>query len=444
LSKIYVQNKTKKMTNTPTILDNKQMSTLQFSTIFICFLMNMLDGMDVMVVSYAAPAIAKLWTVSPQAMGSVFSAGLLGMTLGTLFIAPRADIVGRRNIILLSALIMGMTVFATCMAQSVEQLLFFRFISGLGIGSMLASTATLASEYAPKKTKDFWVSFVMSGYPIGAVVSGLAAAQIIPAYGWQTMFQTAGVATLITVPFIFFFLSESLDFLLKTRPTGALEKANAILSKMNEPTLPVLPPLSINDVEKPSITSLLTPERRVSTLQLWLALFMAFASLYFLTTWIPKLASSAGLSMELAIYAGTVFNLGSFVGIMTQGYLSSRFGLRRTIFGFLAGTAFLMVIFGFFKGSALVLWLFGLIGFGVQGGFVGLYAVAARFYPTEIRSTGVGFAMSAGRIGGIVSPFLGGILIGAGLSMTANFIVFAVPTLLAGVATLMIQSTKIR
>jgi MFS transporter, AAHS family, 4-hydroxybenzoate transporter len=418
-------------------------TTFQFTTIFICFLMNMLDGMDVMVVSYAAPAIGKEWAVSPQAMGSVFSAGLLGMTLGTLFIAPRADIVGRRAIILLSALIMGTMVFATYLAQSVEQLLFFRFISGLGIGSMLASTATLTSEYAPKKTKDFWVSFAMSGYAIGAVVSGLAAAQIIPAYGWRAMFQTAGVATLLTLPLIYFFLSESLDFLLKKRPTGALDKVNAILQKMNQPTLSALPPLSMETIEKPSVTSLLTPQRQVSTLQLWFALFMAFGSLYFLTTWIPKLASSAGLSMELAIYAGTVFNLGAFMGIMTQGYLSSKFGLRRTIFGFLAATAVLMAVFGFFKGSALVLVLFGLIGFGIQGGFVGLYSVAARFYPTEIRSTGVGFAMSAGRIGGIVSPFFGGILIGAGLSMTANFMIFAIPTILAGIATLLIKSKEI-
>ena len=404
----------------------------------------MLDGMDVMVVSYAAPAIGKEWAISPQAMGSVFSAGLLGMTLGTLFIAPRADIVGRRTIILLSALGMGTMVFATYLAQSVEMLLFFRFISGLGIGSMLASTATLTSEYAPVKTKDFWVSCVMSGYPIGAVLSGLVAAQIIPAYGWRTMFQLAGVATLVTLPVIYFFLAESLDFLLKTQPKGALEKANVLLSKMNKETLVALPPLSIEKVEKPSVTALLTPERKTSTLQLWLALFMAFASLYFLTTWIPKLASSAGLSMELAIYAGTVFNLGAFLGIVTQGYLSSHFGLKRTIFGFLAATSVLMVIFGFFKGSALVLGLFGLIGFGVQGGFVGLYAVATRLYPTEIRSTGVGFAMSSGRLGGIAGPLLGGFLIGAGLSMTTNFIIFAIPTLLAGVATLVLKSKKIR
>jgi MFS transporter, AAHS family, 4-hydroxybenzoate transporter len=389
---------------TGTILDyddftktGNAITTLQFTTIFICFLMNMLDGMDVMVVSYASPAIGKEWAISPQAMGSVFSAGLLGMTLGTLFIAPRADIVGRRIIIVLSALIMGATVLCTYLAQSVEQLLFFRFISGLGIGSMLASTATLTSEYAPSKTKDFWVSFVMSGYAIGAVLSGLVAAQVIPAYGWRAMFQVAGMTTLFTLPLIWFFLAESLDFLLKRQPKGALEKVNSILSKMNRETLPALPPLSIGTVEKPSVTALLTPERKFSTLQLWLALFLAFGSLYFLTTWIPKLASSAGLSMELAIYAGTVFNLGAWMGIMTQGYISSQFGLRKTLFGFLATTAVLMAVFGLFKGSSLILVLFGLIGFGIQGGFVGMYAVAARMYPTEIRSTGVGFAMSAGR-----------------------------------------------
>ena len=146
---------------------------------------------------------------------------------------------------------------------------------------------------------------------LGPFCQGLVAAQIIPAYGWRSMFQVAGIATLITLPLIFFFLAESLDFLLKRQPKGALVKVNAILSKMNRAKLSDLPLLNITKVEKPSVSSLLTPERRLSTLQLWLALFMAFASLYFLVTWIPKLASIAGLSLELAIYAGTIFNLGS-------------------------------------------------------------------------------------------------------------------------------------
>jgi MFS transporter, AAHS family, 4-hydroxybenzoate transporter len=426
-----------------TLIDNTKISTLQLTTLLICFLMNMLDGMDVMVISYAAPAIGKEWAIRPEAWGIVLSAGLLGMTIGALLLAPRADIVGRRTIILICALLMGTTVFATSFAQSVNQLVFIRFISGLGIGGMLASSATLASEYAPTKTKDFWVSFVMSGYPIGAVLSGMVSAYVIPTHGWRAMFQTAGISTLLTLPLIFFFLRESLDFLFKKRPKNALQAANAILSKMNKETLSALPPLSIEAVEKTAIASLFTPERKSSSTRLWVALFMAFSTMYYLLTWIPKLASNTGLSIELAIYAGTVFNLGAFVGIISQGYLSSQFGLRRTIFIFLIATAILMLIFSFFKGSAMVLVLFGLIGYCIQGGFVGLYAVAARLYPTEIRGTGVGCAMGAGRVGSILSPILGGFLTGIGLSMTSNFVIFAVPAFIAGVATLLIKSEEI-
>jgi MFS family permease len=177
---------------------------------------------------------------------------------------------------------------------------------------------------------------------------------------------------------------------------------------------------------------LITEKYQKSTLMLWIAIFMAFATLYFLTTWIPKLASATGLSVELSIYAGTVFNLGAFCGIVSQGYFSSKFGLTRTISVYLIFTAILMLIFGYFHGSILVLILFGLIGFGVQGGFVGMYSLAARLYPTEIRATGVGGAVGVGRIGAIFGPLLGGILIGAGLTMTINFMIFALPTLIAG------------
>ncbi len=406
--------------------------------------MNMLDGMDVMVISYVAPHISSAWSISPQSLGIVFSAGLLGMSIGAMFLAPFADKIGRKTMILICGLLMGISVFSTILANSVEALIFFRVISGLGIGGMLASTATLTAEYAPKQKKDFWVSFVMAGYPIGAVLSGMVAAKVIPVYGWQTMFQIAGISTLCTLPITYFFLAESLDFLLKTQPQNALNKANSILKKMSLPILVSLPNISSESKIKVSVTSLLIPETKTATIRLWIAIFMAFASLYFLTTWIPKLASATGLSVELAIYAGTIFNLGAFLGIVSQGYLSSKFGLKRTIFGFLVVTAFLMLIFGFFSGSVMTLILFGLIGFGIQGGFVGLYSVAARIYPTEIRNTGVGWAVGAGRIGAIVGPLLGGVLIGLGLSMSINFIVFAVPTLIGGIITLYISWDELR
>lgn len=423
-------------------IDNNKMTGPQYATVFICLLMNMLDGMDVMVISYTAPAIVKAWSITPEALGIVFSAGLLGMTIGAMFLAPRADIIGRKRMILLSAVLMGLSIFSTAFVQSIEQLMVIRLISGIGIGAMLASTATLTAEYTPNKTKDFWVSFVISGYPIGAVLSGLVAAKVIPQLGWQTMFQLAGFATTIAVPLIFFFLSESVDFYLKAQPKNALLNVNAILSKMGINTLSSLPTYNEQKAEV-SFKSMLTEEFKIPTFQLWGALFMAFATLYFLTNWIPKLASNAGLSMELAIYAGTVFNMGAFVGIVVQGYFSSIYGLKKTIGIFLLMTAVLMSIFGLFSGSSLLLVVFGLIGFGIQGGFVGLYAVAARMYPTEFRTTGVGWAIGSGRLGGIIGPMLGGILIGMGLSMNTNFLIFAIPTALAGVITMYLSSKRI-
>ncbi len=414
-------------------------SQLQYLTLLICFLMNMLDGMDVMVISYTAPSIAKQWAVSSEALGVVFSIGLLGMALGAMLIAPRADIIGRRAMIIICAAGMGISVFLTQYAQNVEQLLIFRLVSGLGIGGMLASTATLTSEYAPTKSKDFWVSFAMSGYPIGAVLSGLVAAKVTPVYGWQMMFQIAGLATAATLPLVYFFLAESLDFLLKSQPQNALERANQLLAKMGQASLQALPTREKN-ITRASVNALFQEGRKKPTLQLWAAIFLVFATLYFLTMWIPKLASAAGLSIELAIYAGMVFNLGAFFGIIFQGYLSSRLGLRRIITSYFVVTAVLMGIFGWFSGSDVILLLFGLIGFGIQGGFIGLYAVAARLYPTEIRTTGVGWAIGLGRVGAIVGPIVGGLMIGAGLSMTTNFIIFAIPTLISGVFTMMIKS----
>jgi len=181
----------------------------------------------------------------------------------------------------------------------------------------------------------------------------------------------------------------------------------------------------------------------LATLQLWAALFFAFGCLYFLLSWIPKLATDAGLSIKLAIYAGTVFNLGAFVGILIQGYVSSKVGLKKTIAVFLIVTAILMAIFKVFIGSDWLLFVFGLLGFTIQGGFVGLYAVAARMYPTEFRTTGVGWAIGAGRLGGVLGPALGGVLVGMGLSMSTNFMIFAIPALLAGIVTYYISSKEV-
>jgi len=420
-----------------------KMTQVQYFSIAICFLMSVLDGMDVLVVSYCAPAIAEDLNLGPKTLGFVFSAGLIGMAIGAIFLAPFADKFGRKKLILASAFIMGFSVLLTAYSENISQLILMRLVSGLGIGCMLATTATLTSENVLNNSKDFWVSLVISGYPVGAVASGYVAAAIIPSYGWESMFVLAGLTTLLTIPLIFFFLSESPQFYLKKQPKDALAKANKILIKMNFKPLDSLPKIGLKANNKPLVSRLFSEKYKISTLQLWAALFFAFGCLYFLISWIPKLATDAGLSIELAIYAGTIFNVGAFFGIVLQGYFSSKIGLKKTISFFLLLTFLLMASFKLFVGTDILLLVYFLLGFSLQGGFVGLYAVAARLYPTEFKTTGVGWAIGMGRVGGILAPLIGGLLISIGLSLSANFLIFSIPALFASVLTYYMSSKEI-
>jgi len=420
-----------------------KMTQVQYFSIAICFLMSVLDGMDVLVVSYCAPAIAEDLNLGPKTLGFVFSAGLIGMAIGAVFLAPFADKFGRKKLILASAFIMGLSVLLTSLSENILQLILMRLVSGLGIGCMLATTATLTSENVLNNSKDFWVSLVISGYPVGAVASGYVAAAIIPSYGWESMFVLAGLTTLLTIPLIFFFLSESPQFYLKKQPKDALAKANKILIKMNFKPLDSLPKIGLKANNKPLVSRLFSEKYKISTLQLWAALFFAFGCLYFLISWIPKLATDAGLSIELAIYAGTIFNVGAFFGIVLQGYFSSKIGLKKTISFFLLLTFLLMASFKLFVGTDILLLVYFLLGFSLQGGFVGLYAVAARLYPTEFKTTGVGWAIGMGRVGGILAPLIGGLLISIGLSLSANFLIFSIPALFASVLTYYMSSKEI-
>jgi len=424
-------------------IDEISITLVQYGVIGICLFMNMLDGMDVMVISYAAPSIGKDWSTSPEALGIVFSAGLTGMTCGAIFLAPFADKIGRKKLMLIAGALMASCVYLTRFSDSTLSLVLMRFVSGLGIGAMLACTAALTAEFTPHRSKSFWVAFVLSGFPIGAVLSGLAAGKLTLIYGWRSLFEMAGIVTALALPAIYFFMSESLEYYFKAQPKNALQKANRILVKMGVKEWNELPPKPAPTSAMP-MSRLMTPEFKRPTIQLWIILFLIFASMYFMLSWIPKLSANAGLSIELAIYAGTVFNLGAWFGIIIQGYFSTRFGLKKTIGTFLVGTALFMAVFTFFKGNdILLMFIVGLLGFSVQGGFVGLYTVAAKLYPTEFRSTGVGYSIGAGRLGGIIGPAIGGVLIGFGLSMTANFLVFAVPTLISGVLTFYLSSDQI-
>lgn len=414
-------------------IDDKPLSVLQIRVVCICFFLNMLDGIDVLAISFAAPVIAQDWAVTPQTLGIVFSAALVGMAIGAVVISPYTDVIGRRNMILASIALISAGMIATAFAQSVTQLTILRLIAGLGIGSMLASLTSMVSEYTPDKHRNMAILVLHAAYPIGAIIAGFIAARVLPDFGWRPLFTFAGIISLVAVPLVVLGLPESLEFLVSKQPRNALPKINRILSGMTQEPLDSLPEKLNLDEKGSGLAALLSPELKVPTLVLWLAFMMSFATLYFLFSWVVKLAVEAGLNIAHAMYAGISLNLGAFFGSVSLGYLSSRFGLKPTISIFFLCGAVMSVVYGNFNISvAVVLVLIFILMYFVQGGFTGLYAVAARLYPTEIRTTGVGWAIGAGRIGAILGPSLAGFILGAGISINWTFVIFGLPLVIAG------------
>ena len=421
-------------------IDSSNISFFQYLIIFICFFLNIIDGMDVLVISYTAPVIASSWDISFKALGVVFSSGVLGMAIGALLLAPYADKIGRKKIILISTIIISIGILLTGISVNIYHLIFLRFLSGIGIGTMLASTVSLVSEYTPNRSRDFWVSFILAGYPIGAILAGYLSNYILKYYSWEVVYIIFGIISIFFIPIIYFFLLESVDFLLKNQPKNALSRVNLILKKLDFSKIDHLPN-KVNLASKIPVNSLFQSKYIDSTIKLWMAFFLSFACLYFLISWIPKMVTELGLSLQLGIYSGTVFNIGAFFGIVTQGYFSSKFGLKKIISIFLIVTCVIMTQIQHFFGSDWMLLIFGVLGFTIQGGFVGLYSVAARIYPTEFRTTGVGWGIGAGRLGAVLGPLVAGVLIGSGIGISMNFISFSIPALIAALITYMISVT---
>ncbi len=417
-----------------------QMTPLRVAVFLVCFLLNMIDGMDVVIMAYIAPALRAEWQLSSEALGVVFSSSLAGMAAGGLLIAPLADRFGRRPIILAVLSVITLSMYASSRATNVEEMALLRGIIGVCVGAFLACVAAIAADFAPKGKKALFVAIVVSGYPFGAVMTGVAAAHGMHIHGWHGMLVGASLISLIALPLVYVFLPESIDYLKTAQPKGALQKLNRILTRLGERPITALPPKP-EKMAKISVATLLKDGRATPTFALWLAIILVFMTFYFLVSWITQLSVQAGLPLESAIYAGVLFNLGGFFGTLSIGFLGARFGLQKVTFIALTIGAGIVAALGWAGTSlGLTLGLAFCAGFLTNGGFNGFYGLSAVLYPIELRSTGIGWAMGIGRLGAVLGPLVGGILIGMGLSLTALMFVFAFPLIFSGLAALWVRT----
>jgi benzoate transport len=411
----------------------------QTLVVALCFALNMLDGADLLIMSFVAPVLSVAWSVSPERLGVLFSASLLGMAIGCLGIAPMADRFGRRPLLLAALSVTSLSMMLSAYAGEVASLMLSRLFVGIGVGTIGVTMTTMAAEYAPPRYANFAVGFVQAGWPFGSVLTAVVAALVLSHHGWQPLFLGIAALSLALLLLIVMTLPESMSFLTLRQPARALERVNAVRRRLRLESLDALPAKNVSN-RSFDLKALFEDGRLASSLLLWCAVTFGYFDLYFVISWIPKLATQAGLPMSQAIYAGGTYNVGAFVGTSVVGLIATRFKLQRVVAAYLGCAAIVMLIFG---GITMPVWLTlamaFLVGVSVQGGFNGFWAVAARLYPAQIRSTGVGWALGVGRVGAVLGPIVGGLLVGAHLPNGAIFAIFAIPLAIAAVMTLRLK-----
>ena len=409
------------------------MSLFQVRAVAICLLINALDGFDILVIAFLAPEIAQQWKLSPDTLGLLLSAGLAGMTAGSLLLSPLADKYGRRPAILLSLAVTSLGMFASAFTADLAQLTAARFVTGLGIGTMIASLTTIVAEYSSDRRRAAAIGFSMAGYPLGAIFGGVATLHLLEAFGWQAVFLFGGLLTTLMIPLSLIFLPESIEYLLTRRDHDTLKRINRVLGKMNKPRLDSLPDIPAAPVRAANrVAELLAPAFRRRTALVWGAFFLTLSSLYFAQTWTPKIIVDAGFNVAEGVSIGVLIQVGALIGILVIGLLTARLSIHATAallmgFGFVA-----MVVFSLTLGQIAYLSALAVcIGLGVNAAVIALYAVVADAYPVDIRTTAIGWAIGIGRFSAVLAPVIAGVVLDFGAEESTLFLIFSLPMLLA-------------
>jgi AAHS family 4-hydroxybenzoate transporter-like MFS transporter len=404
-----------------------RLSGFQIITFVLCAAVAMIDGFDTQAIALAAPEIAAAWMVEPSSFGAVFAAGLFGALFGAIGSGIAADRFGRKPSLLVAILVFGSVTLLTPFAHSPIDLLIIRFVTGLGLGGALPAVIVVTSEYAPISRRATIVSLTFCGFPLGAVVGGVAAARLIPSHGWESLFYIGGFAPLLLLPVIALLVPESIRFMTLKGDRAAIEKVRRRMGG-GDP----LDTLHREDAPRTSIATLFAPGKALGTSILTITFLISLMLAYFLVNWLPLLARQAGVGMQAAVIGVAALNLGAILGCLTIGRLADRIGPARPIgFGYALGAVAIALIGVSAHSAPLLLAMCFVAGALSIGAQMCVVALGAIFYETEVRATGVGWLIGTGRIGAIIGPIFGGLLIARGVSATNLFVLAGGLSLLA-------------
>ncbi|SFI32115.1 MFS transporter, AAHS family, 4-hydroxybenzoate transporter [Collimonas sp. OK307] len=418
-------------------IDSHPFSRFQKQLLVLCFLVVAIDGFDTASIGFIAPALRAEWHLTAASLAPLFGIGLFGLMSGALLLGPLADRYGRKPVLLLSVGFFAIASLLSAFATGLPMLLVLRFLTGLGLGGAMPSAITLTSEYCPQPRRASLVTLMFCGFTLGSAFGGLIAAQLLASIGWRGVLMIGGALPLLLLPALWMALPESLRWMVM-RGRGAVAIA-ALASRIEARSGHALPQLVVSDRKQPGspVAQLFRPGLLGGTLLLWSTFFMSLLIIYLLSSWLPTLLSGAGHSLSQASFISSAFQIGGTAGAILLGRWMDRYRPQRVLAIAYLAAAVCIVAVGLSTDNVplLVLAVFG-VGFGVSGSQVGANALAAAFYPTASRATGVSWASAVGRSGSVVGSMVGGALLAAQLSNQTIFLLLAIPAVLAACALL--------
>ncbi|HIF5910647.1 TPA: MFS transporter [Raoultella ornithinolytica] len=413
------------------LINGNPLSRFQKLVVFLGFCVIALDGFDIAIMGFIAPTLKHEWGVTNYELGFVISAALIGLALGALLSGPLADWLGRKKIIVNSVFFFGFWTIVTAFSQNIEQMIFFRFMTGLGLGAAMPNIGTLVSEYAPERQRSFLITVIFCGFTFGAAAGGFSASWLIPRFGWHSLMAFGGVLPLLFAPLLIWLLPESVRFLVVKRAPAA--RIRAILQRLYpgqiadnaEFTLPAQP------ANTNAMRLVLSRHYRLGSLMLWLVYFMGLFLVYILGSWLPTLVKEVGLTVSQAAVMTAIYQAGGTVGSLFAGWLMDRINPHRALGLIYAIGGLFTMAMGYAAASFALLCLLAFVsGACLNGANTGMNALSARYYPTQARATGSSWMHGVGRMGAILSAFAGAEMMALNLSFENVFLILGIPAAL--------------
>lgn len=407
------------------------MSGAQIRAVAITGILSVIDGYDVLAMTFAAPGVSNAWGLGKGELGLALSSGLAGMILGSMLLAPLADRFGRRPISLLCLALMSVGMLLAALSHSLRELIACRIITGVGIGALVPIIAPLAAEYANARSRRLALAIMSLGYPVGGTIGGFVAAILLRHYDWPALFLFGAALSALMILPTFLYLIETPAILLAIRPRGALDRINDYLARCGVPPLAALPPAGVRS-RRATYREIFLPERRSATLRIAAINFLFMLSVYYILSWMPQMIADNGHSASFAAAVSAITCLAGVTICLALGVIGPRIPLVWLAGSALIGLGVGTAAFGAAAwASAMMIALSILVGSSLYAATLGVFSTIVATFDPYSRATGVGFVMGVGRAAGAIAPALAGLLFTIGISRAAVSLALATGALAA-------------